>query len=326
MGLILNKPYEKAGKFRWHAAIGLAVFHGMALLGMTAFRHEWISDGALMLTQSILMILIGISSTAGAHRCFVHQAYESSLPLQIFYLTFVVAGMTGSPIGWIRSHRTHHKYSDTDLDPHNSHLGFWHSHFGWLCWEPSKEIQAERAKQELGTLQYLKMHQAIDRVYDPLGVVMTFFLPWAALTLTGNPVNWWGLFWTTWMRMALGLNMAASVNSLAHTFGTRPYNPYIEARNNFFVSVFTWGEGWHNYHHAYPKDYRASAHDNWVLYWNPAHAFILLCANLGLAYNLKVGCDANDPDKAISINGFNYKLLFPRDTAQVRARARLRRR
>ena len=96
-------------------------------------------------------------------------------------------------------------------------------------------------------------------------VVMAFLLPWTVMTLTGNPIHWWGLFWTTWMRLALGLNMAASVNSLAHTFGSRPYNPYIEARNNFFVSVFTWGEGWHNYHHAYPKDYRASAHDNFIL-------------------------------------------------------------
>jgi stearoyl-CoA desaturase (Delta-9 desaturase) len=317
MGFLLNKPYKEAGKFRWHAVIGLAVFHAMALLGLTAFRHEWIHDSPLIWTQSILMVLIGISSTAGAHRCFVHQAYEAALPLQIFYMTFVVAGMTGSPIGWIRSHRTHHKYSDTDMDPHNSHLGFWHSHFGWLCWEPSKKIQEERQKQELGTLQYLGMHKAVDKVYDPVGVVVTFFLPWAALTLTGNPVSWWGLFWTTWMRLALGLNMAASVNSLAHTFGTRPYNPYIEARNNFLVSVFTWGEGWHNYHHAFPKDYRASAHDNFLRYWNPAHAFILLCAKLGLAYNLKVGCDPDDPDKSITISGFNYKILYPRDTAQV---------
>lgn len=88
-------------------------------------------------------------------------------------------------------------------------------------------------------------------------------------------MNWIGIFWTTWMRLALGLNMAASVNSLAHTFGERPDNPNIEARNNLFVSIFTWGEGWHNYHHAFPKDYRASSQNNFFVYWNPTAAFIL---------------------------------------------------
>ena len=93
--------------------------------------------------------------------------------------------------------------------------------------------------------------------------------------------------------------MAASVNSLAHTFGSKPYLKDIEARNNFLVSVFTWGEGWHNYHHAYPKDFRANGEDNFLRYWNPAHAFILLMAYLGLAYNLKVGCDKDDPDREV---------------------------
>lgn len=311
----LAKPYPSAGKFRWPTVIGLLTFHVMGLIGLTVFRHEWSNDPALMWTQAVLMVCIGISSTAGAHRCFVHQAYESTLPLQIAYMVFVVSSLTGSPVGWIRSHRTHHKHSDTDMDPHNSHMGFWHSHFGWLCWEPSDAIKKEREQQDLGTLQYKWLHVAVDKVYDPLGVVMAFLLPWVALTVCGNPVNWWGLFWTTWMRLALGLNMAASVNSLAHTFGSRPYNPYIEARNNFFVSVFTWGEGWHNYHHAYPKDYRASAHDNFILYWNPAHAFILLMGHLGLAYNLKMGCEEDDPDKAISLNGFHYKYRFPRTKA-----------
>ena len=168
MGLLLKKPYPEAGKFRWHAAIGLAMFHIMALLAATLYRGEWWEDTALIRTQCVLMVCIGISNTAGAHRCFVHQAYESALPLQIVYMIFVVSSLTGSPVGWIKSHRTHHKYSDTAMDPHNSHLGFWHSHFGWLCWEPSKAINAEREKQETGTLQQAAIAFLPALVLSPL--------------------------------------------------------------------------------------------------------------------------------------------------------------
>ena len=122
MGLLLNKPYPEAGKFRWHAAIGLTVAHAMALLALTAFRGKWWWDATLIRTQCVLMALTGVSATAGSHRCFVHQAYESRLPLQIFYMLFGLSSLTGSPVGWIKTHRTHHKHSDTPLDPHNSHV------------------------------------------------------------------------------------------------------------------------------------------------------------------------------------------------------------
>jgi stearoyl-CoA desaturase (delta-9 desaturase) len=205
-----------------------------------------------------------------SRRLFVHQAYEATLPLQLFYAVFIFASLTGSPIAWIKTHRTHHEHSDTALDPHNSHKGFWHSHFGWTLWEPSTAIKRERLFQKTNFLEYEWAHMLMEKIYEPLGAFITLLLPVLGLRAMGiafADINYLAVFLTTWIRLCVGLNMAASVNSLAHTFGERHHNPNIEARNNFFVSLFTWGEGWHNYHHAFPKDFRASSKDNFVLYW-----------------------------------------------------------
>lgn len=309
-------PGGPEGTLRLTTLIGLSLFHGMALFAMVFRNDLWYNDIALCRCQFLLQCIVGVSSTGGAHRLFVHQAYEAKAPLQAFYGIFVWASMTGSPIGWLKSHKTHHKHSDTDLDPHNSHIGFWHSHFGWTLWDPCDAIKREKVCALQGfVLPHEAWHVFMDKFYEPIGLIITFMLPVAFLRLFwGVPMesmNWIGIFWTTWMRLALGLNMAASVNSLAHTFGERPDNPNIEARNNLFVSIFTWGEGWHNYHHAFPKDYRASSQNNFFVYWNPTAAFILAMAYLGQAYNLKEGCKADDPDCAVSVAGFHYKYRFP---------------
>ena len=260
-------PGGPPGSLRVKAIAGICGIHLMACLGLTIFSATWWEDANLIRLQLLLQVIIGICCTAGAHRCFVHQAYEASMPLQLFYIFWVWASLTGSPVSWIKTHRTHHKHSDTELDPHNSHLGFWHSHFGWTFREPSNAIKREKVGVDLSCLPNLRMHQFVDRYYDPVGLALTFLIPSAVLHLSRGYINAWGMFWTTWVRLMVGINMAACVNSLAHTFGSRPHNQWIEARNNWIVSFCTWGEGWHNYHHAFPKDYRASGYDNFVLYW-----------------------------------------------------------
>ena len=247
-------PGAAEGSLRLTALFGLALFHGMAAFALLARSGVWWHDSALCRAQFALQCIVGVCATGGAHRLFVHQAYEARPPLQLFYGVFIFAGLSGSPIGWLKSHKTHHKHSDTALDPHNSHLGFWHSHFGWTLWEPSDDIKREKVCALEGfVLPYEAWHQFMDKFYEPIGLLVTFTLPVLFLRcFAGVPLaemNWAGIFWTTWIRLALGLNMAASVNSLAHTFGDRPHNPNIEARNNLWVSLFTWG-GACSVHHA----------------------------------------------------------------------------
>ena len=274
---------------------------------------ELIKSKDILLIQLILLIYVGISATSGSHRLFTHNTYEATFFLRIFYLLGGILGGTGSPIGWIKSHRTHHQYTDTDLDPHNSKRGFWYSHFGWTFTQLSDEIELLRNNQNINTLLNLNLHKFIDKNYKILFVLLNILLPNILFYIKNKKMNkkiFHKINMTSLTRIIIGLNMAASVNSIAHKFGTRPHNKNISAFNNLLVSLFTWGEGWHNYHHAYPKDYRASNHKNFILFWNPAHLFILLMAYFKQAYNLKVKCDKNDKGNKIVINGEYYKYLF----------------
>lgn len=307
-------PGGPEGSLRLKTFVGLLVIHAMALTCLMRYDIWW-GETQLVRVQILLQTIVGISSCGGAHRLWVHQAYSASFGLQAFYGIFVFAGMTGSPLGWLRSHKTHHKHSDTEMDPHNSHLGFWHSHFGWTMWEPNDALKREKLVALQGfEMEYESWHIWMDKNYEAIGAPITFALPILFCWVGGTPlgeINYWAVFWTTWVRLAVGLNMAASVNSLAHTFGHKPNNPFIEARNNLFVSLFTWGEGWHNYHHAFPKDYRASSQNNFLLYWNPTAAWILLMAYCGLAWDLKEGCSKDDPERCVTMGTFHYRYRFP---------------
>ena len=256
------------------------------------------------------MVCVGISATAGFHRMLTHNAYEGRMALHIFYYVFGAIGLTGSPIGWIRTHRTHHQYAEQDLDPHDTQRGFFFSHFGWMMLKlPAKVAEAE-ALQDETTLKYYEAVKVYHTWYNVIGVVLTIVIPSLFYGKKRFKANYKAVLYTTIIRNMIGLNSAAMVNSLAHKLGTRPNETRISAYNNGIVSWCSWGEGWHNYHHKFSKDYRASGHSNFLLYWNPSHAFILLCAKFGLAYNLKVACDAFDPEAEFCHNGQHYKILY----------------
>ena len=277
---------------------------------MTKWRHCWQQYRTVVLVQCVLHAHVGISATAGSHRLFVHQCYEARLPLRLFYITGSILGLSGDAIGWIKSHRTHHQYSDTELDPHNSRRGMFFSHFGWKMLEMGDAVKIARDKQDITTLKDPRIHGFVNKHYTKLGVLMNLCIPYLMVSrkFDGNLLR--AVVLTSIIRVTVSINMAASVNSIAHKFGHNTENSDILPRNSLLVSVLSWGEGWHNYHHTYSKDYRASGHTNFVKYWNPAHAFINAMAKCKLAYNLKVPCSETDPEASFRHNGKTYKLLY----------------
>ena len=177
----------------------------------------------------------------------------------------------------------HHKFSETDADPHNSKRGFFFAHVGWLLCRKHPDVISKGKQIDLS-----------DLLADPIVLFQRqFYIPLVLL--------WWGVFpvivpyyfWNESILLALLLNSFRHiitlhhtwlVNSAAHMFGIHPYDKQLKPAENFFVSFFTLGEGYHNYHHTFPWDYSASEH-GWSTNFNLATAFIDILAWFGLVTN-----------------------------------------
>lgn len=185
---------------------------------------------------------------------------------------------------WVRDHRLHHKYTETDADPHNSRRGAFFSHVGWLLTKKHPDVLVKgRTISNADILAdpviyyqkkyYLPLY-LFFRLAFPIWILMHFFQITFGLACIG-----------VFSMYITSLHITWFVNSAAHIFGDRPYNGKIQPRENPFVNWITLGEGFHNFHHTFPWDY-GIAELGWEFY-DPAKNFIELMAFLGLATNLK---------------------------------------
>ena len=220
--------------------------------------------------------MLGI--TAGAHRLWSHRSYTASLPVRVLLMLANCAAHQGSIYHWVRDHRLHHQYSDTPQDPHSIGRGFFYAHMGWL-------FETKSHRTDLPNLDDLKADRVVmfqKRFYPVLSHVFCFGVP----TLYGV---WWGhSLWNAYlyfgvMRWVFLLHATWCVNSVAHLWGSRPYKD-IPPAQNAFTSLVAVGEGWHNFHHAYPYDYRASE----IGFWNPTTVFLDVLKAYGLIWDCKV--------------------------------------
>ncbi|XP_012936332.1 acyl-CoA desaturase 1-like [Aplysia californica] len=184
---------------------------------------------------------------------------------------------------WARDHRVHHKYVDTDADPHNSRRGFLYSHIGWICLKKHPEVKEKFKLVDLSDVMNDPVAAFQHRYYWPLVITFNIIIPVMV------PVLYWGetfyvSFFMSVLRYLCVLNGAFFINSAAHMWGTKPYDATINPTENEGVSILAWGEGFHNYHHTFPYDYAASELGGRL---NLATMFINLMAKIGLAYDLR---------------------------------------
>ena len=195
---------------------------------------------------------------------------------------------------WCRDHRIHHKFSDTDADPHNTKRGFFFAHVGWLLRKKHPELVIRAKEISFKDLESDPVVRFQKKYYTILYLIFAVFLPMYF------PVFHWNQSWVDCIignifRQVNVLHATWFVNSTAHMFGDRPYNSKIEPRENIFVSLgggFS-GEGYHNYHHSYPHDYAASEFGARV---NVTKVFIDLNQWLGQAYDLRRADQGNVQD------------------------------
>lgn len=228
--------------------------------------------------------ILGI--TGGAHRLWSHRSYKAKWPMRVILMICQTVSFQTSVHEWARNHRVHHKHSDTDGDPHNVNRGLFFSHAGWMMCRKHPEVKEKGKQIDVSDLDADPIVRFQKKYYLILMPLMCFILP------TWIPVYFWGETWhnsyfvAAIFRHVFTLNMTLMVNSVTHnTMGNRPYDRNINPAENIMVSLMTLGEGWHNYHHVFPWDYKTAELGTWRV--NMTTIFIDLCAKIGWAYDLK---------------------------------------
>lgn len=229
---------------------------------------------------TMFWFLYELGITGGCHRLWSHKSYQASTPLKIFLMILNSGAFQGSIFHWSRDHRLHHKFSDTELDPHTMAKGFFYAHCGWLLVKKDPRLVEEGKKIDMSDLMNDKVVMWQKKHYLPMGLLMCFIVPTLTYTF-GAGVPIWAGFLLSMMTYAITLNITWFVNSVCHMFGSRPWNKNILPTDNFLVSILAQGEGYHNYHHEYPGDWRASK-DEWYMI-NLTARFIELMAKFKLA-------------------------------------------
>ena len=208
-----------------------------------------------------LFTVVGV--TVGYHRLFTHRSFEAPAAVRAVLAVAGSMAVQGSVIEWVATHRRHHAYADAYGDPHSPHLvetsgvrgtlrGLWHAHIGWFL-TPDRTDQ-ERWAPDLRADPVLRR---VDRAFPALVVASFALPPLLALALTGS---WWMavsvFLWASVVRIFLLHHVTWSINSICHFFGERPFASRDESTNNWPLSVLSFGESWHNNHHAFPTSAR----------------------------------------------------------------------
>jgi stearoyl-CoA desaturase (delta-9 desaturase) len=262
--------------------IYLTLVHASALYGAVCIPQ---CDWYTLLWALILWPISGLGITAGAHRLWAHRSYKASFPLRSCLMICNTIANQGTIYHWARDHRVHHKYAETDADPHNAKRGFWFSHIGWLFEKKHPSVISGGKRIQYDDLLKDPVVQ-FQKQLDPwFPLTMCFIFPGAVVTIWGD--SFWNGFWVAGaLRYTAVLHFTWCVNSLAHIYGDRPYDKDIHATENLLVSVLAIGEGWHNWHHKYPFDYAASEFGVSSQY-NPTKLFLDTMGSLGLASDFK---------------------------------------
>jgi stearoyl-CoA desaturase (Delta-9 desaturase) len=226
----------------------------------------------------VFYAVVGLSVTAGYHRLFAHKGYEAHPLVQGFFLFFGAMALQNGVLQWASDHRVHHRYVDKDWDPYSIKRGGLWAHIFWLFYKRPPHETFDNApdlkKNRLVMLQY--------RAANYIGIVAGLGLPTLIGWAFGHPLG--GLLWGGFLRIVVIHHTTFFVNSIAHLYGSRPYSEETSARDNWMLAFVTNGEGYHNFHHRFPSDFRNGI--RWY-HWDPTKWLIRALAAMRLADGLR---------------------------------------
>jgi len=246
----------------------------LAILGFIFVRPAW----QTMVVAVFFYYWSGIGITGGYHRLWSHRSYKANWWWRLFLIIGGAAAFQGSAKWWCRNHRAHHRYTDTDRDPYNAKRGFFYAHLGWML---VKQNGKKVGWADISDLQADPMIQWQHKYYLPLCMTVGIIIPTLICGLWGDLAG--GYFYACMARMVGVHHSTFFVNSLAHWYGDKTFSDHHTAFDSVVTALLTLGEGYHNYHHEFPQDYR-----NGIKYFHfdPTKWVIKLLSWIGVTWDL----------------------------------------
>ncbi len=270
---------DKAFKvYAWFVGIFLASYHLALLVLVPYFLVKFgVPTLGILVCTFIFFVLSGLSITGGYHRFYSHRSFKTNKLVEFFLIFFGTLAVQGSVLRWAFDHRLHHAYVDTDKDPYSINRGFWYAHFLWFFDKPipiDPKLCPDLMKNKMVIFQdkYYGVLALLVNIMVVVGVGFAFHNFFAAFIFAG-------LF-----RMFLLHHFTWFINSLAHTWGSKTFSKEHSAVDNYIISLVTFGEGYHNYHHTFCSDYRNGT--RWF-HFDPTKWLIWGLNKFGMAQNLK---------------------------------------
>jgi fatty-acid desaturase len=267
----LERPQATKEEVNWITAIFMAAFHVGAVAALFFFTWK-----ALLVAIFIWWVAGSLGIGMGYHRLLTHRGFKTPKWVEYFLTFCATLSLEGGPIFWVATHRIHHQYSDQEGDPHSPIDGKWWAHMGWILMGKSMHHDTSTLARYVPDLAKDRFHVWITKYhYVPqiaVGVLLFAIggLPW--------------LLWGSFFRTVFLLHCTWLVNSATHSWGSRRFATRDLSTNSLWVALLTFGEGWHNNHHAHPT---SAAHGfrwyeidmNWYGIW--------VLQKLGLAWDIK---------------------------------------
>ncbi|MGJ3241877.1 MAG: fatty acid desaturase [Opitutales bacterium] len=258
----------------WDTFSFIAIYHLLviALLPFAVAAFSWKAVPLFLVTY----VIGGLSITAGYHRLFAHRSYQANAFYEWAVLISSMLAFQWTALAWSHDHRLHHNHVDTDKDPYSIKKGFWYAHVLWL-FNYKRDIQDHLVRDLLKNPRVMFQH----KYYLPLAIAVNFGV-WGLGCLFMEPVT--ALYFGVVLRIFAIHHSTWFINSLAHTIGSKTYARELSAVDNALLALVTFGEGYHNYHHAFASDYRNGV--RWY-HFDPTKWLVWTASRLGLVKQLR---------------------------------------
>lgn len=239
--VMYGRKFQKG--VNWITAIAMIAFH----IGAVAALF-YINTGAILTALALYFVggMLGIGMSY--HRLLTHRSYKTTKFIEYFLTVCGTLALEGGPIFWVATHRVHHQKSDHEGDPHTPREGGWWAHMGWIVTGQGLHHDASILAKYAPDLCKDRFHVWLSTWHWLSNVVVGLIL----LAVGGWPYVLWGIFFRT----VVGLHTTWAVNSATHMWGSRRFETRDDSTNNWWVALLTFGEGWHNNHHAHPTSAR----------------------------------------------------------------------
>jgi stearoyl-CoA desaturase (delta-9 desaturase) len=237
------KSAYSLSNINWVTAGFMVAFHVLALVALWFFSWQ-----NLIVALVLHWMAVGFGISLGYHRLHTHRGFKTSKTFEYFLALCGTLTLEGGPIFWVATHRQHHQLSDQDGDPHSPREGGFWAHVGWILFGDTHHNNTELMGRYAPDLNRDQFYRWLNSYH------------WVPLTTLGFILlaagGWSMVLWGIFLRVVVGLHGTWLVNSATHMWGSRRFATRDDSRNSWWVALLTFGEGWHNNHHAHPVSAR----------------------------------------------------------------------